>query len=139
MFFNINLFNQIAYLLNSIAMTGKSTDELADFIVLNFPMEWVCVLGEGVYQRNLSGKLGDTALVCLDIVQLSLDIKNGKRSSDIEYSCIRNGEMIYDHVSADVVVKFLGENDPGDVFVISKYVDGESNHLFSTAVEIKSL
>ena len=73
--FNKQLFVQIVSFLNSLAVQGKTTAEIADIIVICFPAAWLTVLGQGVYTHRLTTMLGDTALVSLDIVNQSINLR----------------------------------------------------------------
>ncbi len=69
------LYKQIVWFMNSLAMAGKTTEEIADIVVINFPMAWICELSEG-YRQGFTTVLGDTALVSLDIINKSIQIKD---------------------------------------------------------------
>jgi len=82
--FNDLLYKQIVYLLNSLAMGGMTTTQLADVIVLHFPLAWMTVLGEGIYTFHRTADLGDTALACIDIVNESINIRPAEQGIVVE-------------------------------------------------------
>ncbi len=70
-----DLYKQIVWFMNSLAMGGKTTEEIADIVVINFPIAWICELAEG-YNQGFTAVFGDTALVSLDIINKSIKIKD---------------------------------------------------------------
>jgi hypothetical protein len=146
--FDLELFKKIVKMLTAYASDNHSTQQVADFIVLYMPMDWVIQLAIGVYNKNLSNLLGDTVLCSLDLVQKEIDIKGSAISHKNDdprlnsYCCFRNGDIVHDKVDQSVVMNFLTENDPGDEFEVTKWmvVDDEvEQSLIISAIEKQSV